>query len=228
MAQKEKITYTVYKHTSPDGKIYIGITSIKPQIRWSSGYGYKTNSYFTRAIKKYGWQAFKHEILLEGLSEEEAKAKEIELIAYYESNQRKYGYNISSGGESRKGTTISKWHKEQISKASKGRIVTKETRQKLSIASKKSWKNPEYAKKMPLFQAGEDNPRFGKQWSIEEKKQRGAKAVQQLSMDGKLINEYISLHEAYEKTGIDRDGIRKCCKGIFKQYHGFLWKYAND
>ena len=32
--------YTVYKHISPNGKIYIGITSKEPIKRWNGGSGY--------------------------------------------------------------------------------------------------------------------------------------------------------------------------------------------
>lgn len=34
-------SYTVYKHTSPSGKVYIGITCRKPEYRWNHGKGYK-------------------------------------------------------------------------------------------------------------------------------------------------------------------------------------------
>lgn len=33
--------YTVYKHTSPSGKVYIGITKRKPEYRWNKGKGYR-------------------------------------------------------------------------------------------------------------------------------------------------------------------------------------------
>lgn len=29
--------YTVYKHTTPSGKVYIGITGQKPERRWQNG-----------------------------------------------------------------------------------------------------------------------------------------------------------------------------------------------
>ena len=47
--------YTVYKHVSPKGKVYIGITHKYPaEKRWGkNGYGYKTQRAFARAIKKY-------------------------------------------------------------------------------------------------------------------------------------------------------------------------------
>lgn len=91
--------YLVYKHTAPNGKAYIGITSQRnPLRRWQHGVGYRTQEYFARAIAKYGWDAFTHEILFEGLSKEEAEAKEIQLISELKTNDRDYGYNIENGG----------------------------------------------------------------------------------------------------------------------------------
>ena len=92
--------YVVYKHTTPNGKHYIGITCKTPTARWGSdGSGYKTQL-FWRAIQKYGWDNIKHEILYVGLSKEEAKTKEIELIAKYQSDNPNYGYNQTKGGDS--------------------------------------------------------------------------------------------------------------------------------
>jgi len=217
--------YSVYKHTSPDGRVYIGITSQKPTARWQGGNGYKNNSYFTRAIKKYGWDNFKHEILAENLTENDAKAMEIGLISFYKANERKYGFNISTGGESKKGTTISEWQKKRISEASKGRTVSKETREKLSKASKTTWENEERKKYMSAINTGEKNPQFGKIRTDEEKLQRGAKPVLQFDKEGNQVKEYISCHAASEATGIARDSISKCCRGIFKQAGGYIWRY---
>lgn len=86
-------------HTSPSGKRYVGITKQKPEQRWGKGKNYKNNSYFTGAIEKYGWDNFKHEILFEVDSLEEAKVLEIETIAKYHSDEREFGYNLSKGGE---------------------------------------------------------------------------------------------------------------------------------
>ena len=94
-----KNNYCVYKHTSPSGKIYIGITSMKPESRWKNGEGYRTQMFYN-AIKKYGWDNFEHEILFDSLTKEESEKKERELISYYKSNQKDYGYNIDNGGSS--------------------------------------------------------------------------------------------------------------------------------
>lgn len=90
--------YTVYKHTAPNGKVYIGVTKQEVSRRWKNGFGYSDNEYFFKAIKKYGWNNFKHEIICEELNKEEAEQKEIELIAKYKSNNKQFGYNIYCGG----------------------------------------------------------------------------------------------------------------------------------
>lgn len=95
--------YSVYMHITPNNKRYIGITKQKPKQRWNSGYGYIQNKYFFNAILKYGWNNIEHQILFTRLSQEEAEEKEIELIAKYKSNNRKYGYNIEKGGHVNKG-----------------------------------------------------------------------------------------------------------------------------
>lgn len=91
--------FCVYRHIAPNGKVYIGITRQKPEDRWQRGWGYSTNLVFFRAINKYGWDNIKHEILMDGLSEDEAKQTEIEMIAKYNATDRRYGYNVTIGGD---------------------------------------------------------------------------------------------------------------------------------
>lgn len=90
--------YCVYKHTGPEGKVYIGITKRKPEKRWNSGRGYESNRYFFRAIQKYGWGNFEHEILESGLTQAEAEEKERYYIRLYDSTNPDNGYNIEAGG----------------------------------------------------------------------------------------------------------------------------------
>lgn len=93
------MSFTVYKHTNKlNGKIYIGITSQEPNRRWQNGAGYY-GTYFYNAIKKYGWDNFDHEILLEGLEKEQAEEIETDLISKYASANRENGYNISLGAK---------------------------------------------------------------------------------------------------------------------------------
>lgn len=98
-------SWTVYKHTFPDGKVYIGITGMDPEKRWCNGHGYlgrvdgKYNQpLIAHAIVKYGWSNILHEIVANGLSEKEAGNMEKELVEKYQSNNSNYGYNAADGG----------------------------------------------------------------------------------------------------------------------------------
>lgn len=90
--------YKVYMHIFPNNKKYIGITRQELNKRWKNGLGYETQKLIYKAIKKYGWENIRHEVLFEKLSKELANKKEIELIVLYKTHNSKYGYNIESGG----------------------------------------------------------------------------------------------------------------------------------
>ena len=97
--------YIVYKHTSPNGKFYIGITSQGTERRWrADGSEYKPKegrtTHFYNAILKYGWDNFEHEILYDNLTKEEAEEIERELIDKYDLTNPEYGYNTREGGGS--------------------------------------------------------------------------------------------------------------------------------
>lgn len=138
--------YCVYQHTAPNGKVYIGITGQNPLKRWNNGTGYSKNILFYRAIVKYGWDNIKHEILFDGLTEEEACKKEVELISKYQSNNPNYGYNLSIGGQSGcKGYKWNKNQKENLSKAHTGIKRSAEARKHIA-EGKMGCKNPNWGK----------------------------------------------------------------------------------
>jgi hypothetical protein len=70
----------VYQHTFPDGRVYIGITSGDPAIRWNNGMGYEKQRKVFSEIVAFGWNNIRHDVLLCNLTEEDAKTKEQELI----------------------------------------------------------------------------------------------------------------------------------------------------
>lgn len=90
--------WIVYKHTAPNGKCYVGQTKQKPEKRWQNGQGYEHNIYFYRAIKKYGWKNFQHQIIESNInSQDEANKREMFWINYFDSFAN--GYNLTKGGE---------------------------------------------------------------------------------------------------------------------------------
>lgn len=76
----DKNNYTVYKHTFPNGKTYIGITSLSVQKRWANGLGYKKTNLVGKAIRRYGWGNIKHEVLFTNLTKEQAIQEFVEVV----------------------------------------------------------------------------------------------------------------------------------------------------
>lgn len=83
--------WSVYKHTFPNGKVYIGITSGDPLKRWSGGHGYSGQRRMFSAIVKFGWDNVQHDIVAEGLSESEAHRIEQKMISEHDENDL---YNV--------------------------------------------------------------------------------------------------------------------------------------
>lgn len=120
--------YSVYIHTAPNGKKYVGITCQKPARRWHGGSGYRAQPKFYNAIRKYGWNNFTHEIVLSGAAKELACQYEQDLIALYDSVRN--GYNQTTGGEVGYKLPQSEESRRKISKALKGKPKSDEHRAK--------------------------------------------------------------------------------------------------
>lgn len=212
-------TFLLYKHTSPSGKVYIGITRQRAAKRWQRGEGYKHSPHMYAAIQKYGWDNFKHEILLTGLSQEEAAKKEIEYIALFSSADRRYGYNTDLGGYA------------------PGKM-SEETRRKMS-ESKMGDKNP--MKRM-------QHPFLGKHHSLESRQKMSASAKARVGrvvtsetkmklrnaqkkvrvIDSVDLKVYDGIHEAAEKTGCQPTKICSVCKGKRRSTGGRVWAYYEE
>lgn len=209
MSMKELDKYIVYRHTSPSGKVYIGITKHKnPTRRWERGLGYKSAGIFRYAISKYGWDNIKHEILLSGISESEAKYAEKYLIRWYKIHN--LSYNITDGGDGcvgrepwNKGVPCSEETKEKIGRANSGpnnywwhRPVTEEHRRKISEAKK----------------------------GIATKVCK----VIQLTLNGEFIKEWNSMSDAARELDLDASRISACCRGKRNKTGNFKWQYSYE
>lgn len=88
--------HCVYKHTFPDGMVYVGQTiSGETERRWAGGEGYRTQPVY-KAILNYGWANIKHEIIEDNIPDELINSREAYYINLY--NAVAEGYN-SMGGE---------------------------------------------------------------------------------------------------------------------------------
>lgn len=153
--------YKVYKHENLiNGKVYIGITSMSVQKRWENGNGYARQPLFWRAIQKYGWDAFSHEVLIDGLSKGEAEEKEIEFISFYKSDDPRNGYNIQHGGATYGKHSIDT--RRKMSVAHRGKVITLEQRHKISETLKGRTMPLETRLKISASNSGEKAYWYGK------------------------------------------------------------------
>ena len=220
--------YTVYQHKNKiNGKVYIGITSQKLERRWGSqGCNYKSSPHFYSAIQKYGWNNFEHNILFVELTKEQACLKEQELIKEFNSMNREYGYNSTSGGDifvmneetkqkisqalmgnqNNLGHSCSEEKKKKISEAQKGREFTEEHKQKLSEAAKNRHVPCSEEKKQTLKEKSHKKPVY-----CEE-----------------LNKVFESVQECGRQLGIPATNITKLCNGRGKTLKGYHLRYYND
>lgn len=246
----ENGNYTVYIHTNKvNGKRYIGITRQSVQERWRDGKGYKRCILFDRAIKKYGWDGFDHEIFASNLTEEEAQNMEKLLIKELKTQDPEFGYNISDGGST---TRISEEGRKRLSEQKKGelnpnfgRIVSEEEKKHLS----------------ELF-SGERNPNYGRKHTEEARRKMSeanighhpseeTKQKISRSMMGKFVGRprpegggrppkkvlcvetgevFDSVADAARAKDIykSKSNISAACKGKFKQCGGYHWEYCES
>lgn len=220
--------YIVYMHTSPSNKKYIGITSQKPERRWrKNGIGYKDHLYFWRAIQKYGWDNFKHDILFIDLTKEEAEQKEVELIAYYNSNNVNFGYNMSIGGESgSKGYKYSEEQRKRMSETRKGekngmygRHHTKEAIEKDREAHLRENLSEDTIYKMSIAKKGKKRDRRAVEKQIETISNKV------ICVETAIV--YNGTKEAGRLNNLDSSSIAKVCRGERKTCGGFHWRYGD-
>lgn len=229
---KQSGSYTVYRHTSPSGKVYVGITSMPVAKRWQEGRGYKDCTLFYRAIQKYGWASITHEIVAHGLTKAQACTMERELIQQYKEDNR--SYNCSTGGElTALGCNRSDDFKSRLSAANRGKVLSEDTRRKLSLAHKgrASTVTPavlEGRKKVAEKLRGRAfTPEHRANLSQAKKGLRSGAdspySVRIRCLTNGII--YAGISEAARLLSLDASSISKVCKGKLKHYKGYVFSY---
>lgn len=137
-----------------NGKVYIGQTSTSLHNRVVQ---HMTNSrpntkahkaYFQKALNKYGIQNFDLDIIEICANKEELDERERYWIAYYNSTNKQFGYNIDSGGSKGKKTKgLSPEHKQALLMANLGKPRSESTKQKLREIHKQKWQDPVFKQK---------------------------------------------------------------------------------
>lgn len=232
----------LYCHTNQiNGKRYIGITGRKPARRWKGGSGYKKQPLFYNAIKKYGWNAFSHDILFSNLTKEEAGEKEIFFIALFRSADKRYGYNNTRGGLGgsfeKKPTTIAKLQNnrfcrpvlkidketgepiERFSSLSSAARAVGDTSMNIHACCSKKQRQMSAKGFCWAFEDEYDASKFRKPSTCK-------KQVAQIDvLTGNIVAIYESARAAADAVSANPSNISKCCNGVTKTCKGFAWKY---
>lgn len=128
----------IYKATFPNQKSYIGKTTKlferrkKEHLKDSSSKRecFK-NIIFYKAIRKYGWDNIKWEILEDNITDETIlNEKETFYILKYDTFMEN-GYNMTSGGDGHSGYKLSEETKQKMSDRFKNIPLTEETKRKM-------------------------------------------------------------------------------------------------
>lgn len=192
----------IYKITNPKGKIYIGqSTNINKRFKQYKIIDCKNQIKLYNSLSKYNPENHLFEIL-EECEEELLNEKEI----YWGSKFNvldKNGLNLKLGNG--KGS-CSEQTKNKMRKAKIGKKDSELTKQTKSQSAKGRIKSTKWRQNI-----SNSHPT--------------KKPVEQYSLGGAKINEYISINETARQTGIRVGDISACCNGKQKTAFGFIFKF---
>lgn len=197
IVDKQYLIGTVYcfinKHNN---KLYIGET-----VKCDYNYRFNEhknkskikNTYFYKAICKYGWESFDKIILFQTeilentdfnkkLLNDQVNKMEMYYINKYDTTNPEKGYNITCGGDGIVGYKHSENTKVLFSK---------------QRSRKNHWK-------------------FGKN-------NVGGTPILQFDLDFNLIKEWVSMQEAARILNCNTNNISRCCNCKIDTYKGFIW-----
>lgn len=231
----------IYKITNIiNNKVYIGKTEKETvNRRWITHRhklkkGIHDNNHFQASYNKYGKDSFQFEVIEKDISIDINK-KEMYYIELYNSNNRKFGYNKSSGGEGVSGIPMPLKTREALKKANTGRKLTEYQKEALLKSNKERIYSEETIElfkrrgkeraltetfKKLVYSNGVNTYNRNKNIFIEANEKR-KKTV--LCLNNNII--YHSLTEAATALNLDKTNISRVASGKQKQIKGYTFKF---
>lgn len=214
-----------------NGKRYVGLTAGSLVNRWdlhlSQSRRSRSRQPLHAAIRKYGVDSFRVETIEMCSSEDQLRERErhwIRELGTFIAEGK--GYNATLGGDGLLGYRHTDDAKRRMGEARRGQ------------------KNPNYGKRFGTAvhgfsedgmarlrdRKGEKNPNYGRRYKLSvDTITKNFKQVRQLDLEeNREIATYSSMLEAEKATGVLRQGISMCCRGIRRQAGGFNWEYVRE
>lgn len=215
----------VYKATSPSNKVYIGITrfSLAKRKLEHEKSSLKTNvtGLLHRAIKKYGPENIKWEIIDSADSWEDLCNLEIKYISEFESFGK--GYNLTKGGDGNTGYGNFGKANGMYGKPSPNRGVRMSKEQKIKI--KKSW-TIDKKRKLSLRKGGKPF-RVIKTKKIPADRSHPYKPARRIDLE--IVGIWISQNQCAKDLGFASPCyVNKCLKGTKKTYKNYRFEYLES
>lgn len=231
----------VYKITNKiNNKIYIGQTIQSIENRFN-GHCSQPNVHkkmpIAWAIKKYGKENFKIEVIYYAKNKNDLNEKEMYYINFYNSRKKDIGYNISTGGSAGNNYCASirkksNDHCQKISKSKKGKkqdlcVVLKHASMAKDpiptgyIYKKRKNKSIKQIKKSES-KIKEKNPMYG----IRGEKHKKSIKIISINLKSGLISEILGIQEASRIIGVEATKICAVLKEKRRTSNGYVFYYA--
>jgi hypothetical protein len=171
----------VYRHIRLDNNtvFYIGIGTSDSYKRAKTSI--RRNSYWKNITCKTNWY---YEIMIDNVSVEQTRSKEIEFIKLYGREDKKEGTlcNLTDGGDATTGYVVKDEVKRILSEKNKGKKLSEEHKRKISESNKGKMHTQEVINKMRLA-------KIGKKQSAQTIDKRRQKLIGNKSNTGKVLPE---------------------------------------
>jgi group I intron endonuclease len=191
--------YLIYCHTSPSGKKYIGQTNnYNRRCTQHKNPNRKKLFAFHNAINKYGWDSFKHEILKDNLTTDEANNLEEYFIKEY-NTLAPNGYNLQTGGKNSKPSI--------------------ETRLKISNNCKQKGLPKELNHRYGSKHSEETKQKMRD--SFINRFQNGSKLFIVTTPTGEVIELFGGLNKYCKDNNLDNSTMLRVANGLYKMHKGY-------
>ena len=207
----------IYCYTSPSGKQYIGQTvneSRRKAYHKYQAFSLNAKTIFHVAIRKYGFENFKYEVLHKNLTSKSEMNILEEMEILNRNTLAPNGYNLNSGGLSHIPT------KEVCKKMYKNRIgirPNEEKRKKMSDWKIGRNRTDDYRKKL-------SEAKKGKKHTEQSKINMGRSHFKKvICIETGII--YDSIKEAGELTSASKQSISCACRCVYETAGGYHWEY---